>query len=316
MVVERRSDHLLAWQHGRPSADKRGDASMHLISPNETAPLAALGSRTGVRAPLRFIKPQSTKPKFLSAALTGGEPEFLFASEDHLVTIADMRPFADDLSFDREGFELLTRPSRVTDFYDDEQIEHVYYPEIEALLARELGASRVVVFDATRRSDGGAGATNKDGLRRPASRIHVDYTVKSGPQRVIDLLGSAEARRLAEAGKRIVQVNVWRPITGPVERSPLAVADASTIRPESLVATDQVFPDRLGEIYHLTYDPDQRWYYAPRMTADEVLLLKGWDSRDDGRARFTPHTAFTLPDTPAAARPRESIEVRTLVISD
>jgi hypothetical protein len=32
--------------------------------------------------------------------------------------------------------------------------------------------------------------------------------VKSGPQRVIDLLGSAEARRLAEAGKRIVQVNV------------------------------------------------------------------------------------------------------------
>ena len=121
---------------------------MHLISPNETTPLAAgvLGSPTGVRAPLRFIKPQSTKPKFLSSALTGGEPEFLFASEDHLVTIADMRPFAEDLSLDREGFELLRRPSPVTDFYDDEQIEHVYYPEIEALLVRELGASRVVIF--------------------------------------------------------------------------------------------------------------------------------------------------------------------------
>jgi hypothetical protein len=318
MVVKRRSDYLLAWQHGRLSADKRGDASMHLISPRKTTPLAAgvLGSLIGVRAPLRFIKPQLTKPKFLSAALTGGEPEFLFASEDHLVTISDLRPFADDLLLDREGFELLARPSRVTDFYDDDQVEHVYYPEIEALLARELGASRVVVFDATRRSDGGAGATNKDGLRRPASRIHVDYTVKSGPQRVIDLLGSAEARRLAEAGKRIAQVNVWRPITGPVERSPLAVADASTIKPENLVATEQVFPDRIGEIYHLTYDPAQRWYYAPRMTADEVLLLKGWDSCDDGRARFTPHTAFTLPDTPAAAGPRESIEVRTLVVWD
>jgi hypothetical protein len=291
---------------------------MHLISPNETDPLAAgvLGSPTGVRAPLRFIRPQLTKPKFLSATFTGGKPEFLFASEDHVVTIGDMRPFAKDLSLDREGFTLLTWPSLVSDFYDDEQIEHLYYPEMEALLARELGSSRVVAFDATRRSDRGAGAINKDGLRRPASHVHVDYTVKSGPQRVIDLLGETEAQWLVETDKPIVQVNVWRPIKGPVERSPLAVADASTIRSESLVATDQVFPDRIGEIYHLTYDPDQRWYYAPRMTAHEVLLLKGWDSREDGRARFTPHTAFTLPDTPAAALPRESIEIRTLVVLD
>jgi hypothetical protein len=50
------------------------------------------------------------------------------------------------------------------------------------------------------------------------------------------------------------------------------------------------------------------------MTRDEVLLIKGWDSLDDGRARFTPHSAFTLPDTPAEAAPRESIEVRTLVV--
>ncbi len=50
------------------------------------------------------------------------------------------------------------------------------------------------------------------------------------------------------------------------------------------------------------------------MRADEVLLIKGWDSIDDGRARFTPHGAFELPDTPRDAAPRESIEVRTLVV--
>ncbi len=97
-------------------------------------------------------------------------------------------------------------------------------------------------------------------------------------------------------------------------RSPLALADASSIRPEHLVATDQVFPDRVGEIYQLAYDPAQRWYYAPAMTPDEVLLIKGWDSLNDGRARFTPHGAFELPDTPADAPARESIEVRTLVV--
>ena len=170
-------------------------------------------------------------------------------------------------------------------------IRQVYYPEIEALLRRRFGAGRVVVFDVTRRSDGGAGARNPDGLRRPASRLHVDYTVKSGPQRVKDILGEDEAARLAAAGARILQINVWRPIRGPVERSPLVLADASSVRQDDLIATDQIFPDRVGEIYNVAHAPSQRWYYAPRMTEDEVLLIKGWDSLDDGRARFTPHTS-------------------------
>jgi hypothetical protein len=277
-----------------------------------TAARSAVYPNSGVSAPLTFITPQATKPSFESAAYTGSVPRVLFETERHEVRIEDMRPHADALSLDREGFEL-RRYVSAADLYDDEALEKVYYPEIEALLRAALGASRMKIFDATRRSDAGAGAKNRDGLRGPASRVHVDYAAKSGPQRVKDLFGEEEAARLAASGARIVQINVWRPIRGPVERSPLALADASSVQPESLVATDQVFPDRVGEIYHLAYDPAQRWYYAPAMTPDEVLLIKGWDSRND-RARFTPHAAFELPDTPADAAPRESIEVRTLVV--
>ena len=235
-------------------------------------------------------------------------------TERHTVRIHDLRPLADALSLDHEGFELRRHATAVRDLYHDDLVERVYYPEIEALLRAATGASRVVIFDATRRSDGSGGAQNRDGLRGPASRVHVDYTAQSGPQRVKDLLGEAAAARLAATGARIVQINVWRPIRGPVQRSPLALAEASTVRPEDLIATDQMFPDRVGEIYHLAYHPAQRWYYAPLMRPDEVLLIKGWDSRDDGRARFTPHGAFDLPDTPADAPPRESIEVRTLAV--
>jgi hypothetical protein len=280
----------------------------------DTAPAAGRRTSADVRAALTFITPSDTKPVFHSAAYTGGAPRVFFDTERHNVLIQDMRPLEGALSLEREGFELLRHETAVHDLYDDEAVEHVYYPELEALLRTVTGASRVVVFDATRRSDGGAGARNRDGLRGPASRVHVDYTEKSGPQRVKDLLGETEARRLAASGARIIQINVWRPIRGPVERSPLALADASSVRPEDLIATDQVFPDRVGEIYHLAHHPAQRWYYAPRMTPDEVLLIKGWDSLDDGRARFTPHGAFDLPDTPADAAPRESIEVRTLVV--
>ena len=286
---------------------------------NQIVPASAASAATvvphsfaGVHAPLSFIRPQDTKPAFESSALTGGAPKLLFETEEHTVPIADMRPFADSFSVDREGFALLHYETEVADLYDDQAVKRNYYQEIKALLRREFGDSRIVIFDATRRSDGGAGAPNPDGRRGPASRVHVDYTAKSGPQRVKDFLGESEAARLLDGGNRLVQVNVWRPIRGPVQRSPLALADASTVRPEDLIATDQVFPDRVGEIYHLAYDPDQRWYYAPEMTPDEVLLIKGWDS-DEDRAQFTPHSAFPLPGTTDATPPRESIEIRTLL---
>ena len=275
---------------------------------------AAPQSIAEVHGALSFIRPQHPKPVFHSSQLTGGDPEVFFEVEEHTVPIGDMREIADTLSIDREGFELLRHTTAVEDLYDDDAVDTRYYPEIKALLRQRFDADRVVDFDVTRRSDDGAGAVNRDGLRGPARRVHVDYTVKSGPQRVKDILGEAEAERLAASGARIIQVNVWRPIRGPVRRTPLALADASSIRPEELIATDQVFFDRVGEIYHLAHAPLQRWYFTPRMTPDEVLLIKGWDSLDDGRAQFTPHGAFELPDTDETAPPRESIEVRTLVI--
>ena len=269
-----------------------------------------------VVASLTFIVPQDAKPVFHSTALTGGTQKLFFETESIEVPIADMRPLSHELSIDREGFELLRHTTEVVDLYDDDAIENLYYPEIEALLNTRFGADRTVVFDATRRSDGAEGAPNPDGLRGPALRVHVDYTVKSGPQRIADILGEDEAERLAEDGARIVQINVWRPISGPVRRSPLALADASSVRAGELIATDQVFPDRVGEIYQLAHAPTQRWYYAPEITPDEVLLIKGWDSIDDGRARFTPHGAFSFAETPADAPPRESIEVRALVVME
>ncbi len=41
-------------------------------------------------------------------------------------------------------------------------------------------------------------------------------------------------------------------------------------------------------------------------------MLKVYDSLKDGRARFTAYTAFDDPTSPGNARPRESIEIRTL----
>ena len=267
-----------------------------------------------VDADLTFIVPQDEKPVFQSAAYTGAEPKVFFEVEKRQVRIADIRNREQPTTIEREGFELLTVDTAVEDLYDDEAIETIYGPEVEALLKERFGASRVVVFDVTRRADTGDGAANPDGRRGPATRVHVDYTFKSGPQRLRDTLGDAEAERLLSSGARVLQVNVWRPITGPVQRSPLALAGASSVAEAELVATDQVFPGRGGASFQGACGPGQRWYYASELRRDEAFLIKGWDSGDRTTRQFAPHGAFELPNTPADAPARESIEVRTFVI--
>ena len=66
------------------------------------------------------------------------------------------------------------------------------------------------------------------------------------------------------------------------------------------------------ETYRVTYNPAHRWFYVPEMQADEAILIKCYDSALD-KARFTAHSAFEDPTSPADVLPRESIELRTLV---
>ncbi|HET6306631.1 MAG TPA: CmcJ/NvfI family oxidoreductase [Rhodopila sp.] len=235
-------------------------------------------------------------------------------NEPHRVRIFDMRPVADALTLDVQGFALVDAPSEVADFYDEAQLAERYYSEAEALVKRATGASRVVVFDHTiRRREQGVADRTPGVPRQPVTRIHGDYTELSGPQRVRDLMGD-EAEELLK--KRFAIVNVWRPIRGPLHDAPLAVCDAGSVADADWVAQELIYRDRTGEIYGLAFNPAHRWYYAPAMRADEALLLKCYDSVKDGRARFMPHTSFADPQAPADMLPRESIELRTLVFFD
>jgi len=225
------------------------------------------------------------------------------------VPIHDARPLLGELSLDRHGFELRKHTSAVTDFYDEKQIRNLYYPEVEALVKNITGASRVLIFDHTLRANAQKKRDEK-GVRGPSRIVHNDYTANSGPQRVRDLLEAEDADSVLKSW--VAVINVWRPVSGPVQSAPLALADAQSVTSEELIATDLVYPDRVGEIYQASFSPDHRWYYFPNMQRDEALFIKGYDSLQDGRAQFTIHTAFEDPTTRPNALPRESIELRTL----
>lgn len=226
----------------------------------------------------------------------------------HRVKIHNGRPGADRFVFEREGFRFVPNRTQVADFFDEDEIRRVYYPECEALIKQVSGAKRVVVFDHTLRTASDQQRETQK-IRDIVSRVHNDYTEWSGPQRVRDLMGE-EAEELLRGRFAIIQV--WRPINHPVESHPLAICDAQTVKPESLVVNERRYPDRIGQTFAITYDPGQRWYWFPQMRPDEALVFKVYESLRDGRARWTAHTAFKDPTAPPHARPRESIEIRTL----
>jgi len=168
------------------------------------------------------------------------------------------------------------------------------------------------VFDHTVRS---ADRAVERGLRTPVQSVHCDYTEKSGPQRVRDLLPPDEAE--ARLKKRFAEYNVWRNIAhDPIEMMPLGFVDSESIAPRDLAVCNLVYADRVGEIYQGVYNADHQWHYFPAMTRDEAILIKCYDSEKDGRARFSLHSAFTDPTSPANARPRQSIEIRTFAFWD
>jgi hypothetical protein len=272
-----------------------------------------------VRAPLHYLAPGNESPRIRiyppSSGLTSVRPP----SITQTVQIRDAREIAGDLKLDECGFALHTEPSQFCDFYDETAVRKRYYPEVEATMRSLTGALAVIAFDHNVRSTARA-ARGEVGVRLPAEQVHNDYTARSGPVRRMEILKGAG--RLDLANRHFAFINLWRPIIGPVLDNPLAVCDTRSVQASDFVVTeiqhfgegDLKIPRHIGEIYSVAYRPEHKWFYVSKMQPTEVLLLKCFDSRTDGRARFMPHTGFKNPACPKEFVPRESIEVRTLVV--
>ncbi|KAL5406738.1 hypothetical protein PMIN06_007372 [Paraphaeosphaeria minitans] len=234
-------------------------------------------------------------------------------SESHKVTVRDVRGKEDEFTLDRNGFQFYQHASKEKEFVDDEKIKAEYYPETEQLLKDATGASRIHIFDHTirRQSPGRETSTPDRTLRGPVQRVHIDQSYAAAQSRVPFHL-PADAEHLLK--HRVQIINVWRPIKR-VQRDPLAVAEANSVSDEGLVVTKLIYPTREGETYAVRYDAGHRWYYKSGLGPEEVILIKCFDSKLDGRARRVPHTAFEIPGT-EGNEGRESIEVRCLVFHE
>ena len=260
-----------------------------------------------IEAVLNYIADDGSKVFTIVATPGGSDKRSGGTPDPHRVVIHNGR-HATDFELERNGFRFVRHDTKVRDFYDENEIKRVYYPEMVNLVKAESGAKRVVVFDHTLRTADDELRESKK-IREVVRRVHNDYTEWSAPQRVRDILPD-EAEELLK--RRFAIIQVWRPIRHPVETYPLAMADARTLSPDDMVVSERRAPGRIGQTYAIKFNPAHKWYWFPRMRREEAYVFKVFDSMKDGRARWTAHTAFEDPTTPPHARPRESIEIRAM----
>lgn len=260
-----------------------------------------------LQATLRYLADRDDKAVYHASAAGGPAAKHEGVFRDEILPVHDGRNQAFTLA--QHGFQLVSMPSRVSDFYDDEQIFAIYEAEVVALVKAATGARDVRIFDHTRRSASADHRAQKI-TREPASIIHNDYSEESGRTRLFDLYPE-EAEQLMMG--RIGIVNIWRTIAGEVETYPLAFCDANSVAPEDFITVTRQAENRVGALQMAVYNPNHRWYYFPKMRPDEAALISTWDNDPENHARFTLHTAFDNPDAPDDAPPRESMETRCFV---
>lgn len=246
-----------------------------------------------------------------------GERAIFYASEreksywpgdDHEVLITDLRSVDPLPSIERNGFVLLRESSAMRNFLDPGEVQQVLYPEAIAMAKRLNGASHAIAFGPVARSDSPEGSQS----RLPAFGAHVDYGRRTIEDMARPVLGDQADYWL---GKRVVLMNLWRPIT-TVQRTPLALCDASTVRRDDLNDSeirggldDPNRPPLFG--YNISFSPAHRWFYTSQMQPDELYAFKLYDS-DSTRPQWTGHTAINDPESPGDAPARQSMEIRTI----
>ena len=232
---------------------------------------------------------------------------YSFAMEDHPAKVRNAR--RTDTSFETHGFVLVKDPVDI-DFSDQADFETRYYPHVSELVKKLTGASEVFAFMGIWRG----GEDEKGG--GPALSAHVDFNeaaVRGQLQRL------APGREAEFAGKRLVNINVWRG-TKPVENSPLAVCDARSVDKGDFLRVsfgkpEGGFKEGMPAGLNMAYNPLHEWYYFPDMQPDEALVFRLFDTANSDW-KMTGHTAIVDPTSVPNSPKRESFEVRTIAVFD
>ncbi|KAG6988947.1 hypothetical protein G7Y79_00067g095620 [Physcia stellaris] len=179
---------------------------------------------------------------------------------ERTVTVTDARPNKSVFDLDHHGFAFYEDTEGFTaeiqealQSNDKGFAQQFFYPQVEALVKRKLGASRVIIFDHTVRK------------KRLGEDEDISMILKS----------------------RVKLLNVWRPLHSTVQSWPLALLDYQSLQAANVHPCNlwrHKFEDR-GQTMAFSHADGQQWYYLDSHRTDEVTMIKIWDNDDHVAAK-------------------------------
>ena len=233
---------------------------------------------------------------------------------------------------DRLGLSCAHLETKCDNFYDSEEVERIFYPEIEQLLldffpeATDALVFNHDIFDKDYQGD----RTENQEAKNPGvnanyvNLVHNDLNDNSGRVRCRELLTKnlrnfgrkqnyTEAEADLKMSRRFLSINLAKPME-TVEQFPFVLCAWPSFSNQPYINNYRIYDDRVGETTRFTYSPDHEWYWFPRQTPTEGSMLKCYDSVLDGSvSRWSFHSACIDPSVPIDAPCRKNVVVRSYV---
>ena len=233
---------------------------------------------------------------------------------------------------DKLGVSLAHCESQCQNFYDAEEVERVFYPEMEKLLlnffpdATDAFVYNHDVFDKDYEGDRTEDQDNKNpGVNAfYANLVHNDLNDNSGRVRCRELLTKnlrnfgreqhyTEEEADAKMTRRFMSINLAKPME-TVQQNPFVLCAWPSFANQPYITNYRVYDDRVGETTRFTYRPEHDWYWFPQQKPTEVSMLKCYDSITDGSvSRWSFHSACIDPTASEDAPCRRNVVVRSFV---
>lgn len=96
---------------------------------------------------LTYVTRSVGRPGFYNYKPPEDAPEVAPETRRYDMIVRDARAEVHSLDLDKEGLTIVTHNTGATDLYEEAQVREIYFPEVEALVALNTGASRVIAFD-------------------------------------------------------------------------------------------------------------------------------------------------------------------------
>ena len=217
------------------------------------------------------------------------------------------------ITFDKTGVELFSHNFNLSEFTSDESIKNNFYEEVQSFVTTRLNAKLSFIFDHTLRSEVPLGDTTS--RRAPVKTVHSDFT-QSSASRTVDQILSSLPKDTAKTLRalRYQLLNIWMPFKYDVFESPLAFCLPGSFTKASQHTLYLVYPDRIGKILGYSYEKKHEWLYFEKMTCNEFVMFKTFDSDMSQDIISVPHSAVELIGSSDKNKPfRRSVEFRLVI---